>query len=258
MINLMRAGLVAIYGLLTLYGAGAQSPPGDRYPDWKGQWIRAGNGQGATWDPNTPRGQVQKPPLTPAYQAKYDENLREQANGQQGDDPSYKCIPAAMPRIMIAVQPMEIVITPDTTYVMLELFNTLRRIYTDGREWPKESSRPTPAIRSGTGRIPTATADTTRWSPRRAGSRARTPMTAPASRFTRMARRSSGSASASTRPIPNLLLNEITTIDTRLTRPWTVQRSYRRGGRQPVWTEYYCQEDNHHDSDRRPELHHQR
>ena len=44
----------------------------------------------------------------------------------------------AMPRMMIAVQPMEIVITPDTTYVMLELFNTLRRIYTDGRDWPKD------------------------------------------------------------------------------------------------------------------------
>ncbi len=39
----------------------------------------------------------------------------------------------------------------------------------------------------------------------------------------------------------------MTTIDHALTHPWTVTRSYRRiGGKQPVWSEYYCSEDNHH------------
>ena len=46
---------------------------------------------------------------------------------------------------------------------------------------------------------------------------------------------------------PNILHNEVTTIDHALTRPWTVTRSYRREPNpQPLWTETYCTEDNHH------------
>ena len=46
---------------------------------------------------------------------------------------------------------------------------------------------------------------------------------------------------------PNILHNEVTTIDHALTRPWTVTRSYHRDARpQPLWTETYCTEDNHH------------
>src|SRR5215470_10808818 len=109
-----------------------------RYPDWKGQWLRVGGGQGAPWDPTKPWGPGQQAPLTPEYQAIFEANLKDQAAGGQGTDPSYRCIPVAMPRVMIAVQPMEIVITPDTTYMMLELFGTLRRVFTDGRSFPNE------------------------------------------------------------------------------------------------------------------------
>jgi hypothetical protein len=42
---------------------------------------------------------------------------------------------------------------------------------------------------------------------------------------------------------PDLLRNEVTTIDHALTRPWTVMRAYKRS-RHPVWTEYFCTEDN--------------
>jgi hypothetical protein len=32
-----------------------------------------------------------------------------------------------------------------------------------------------------------------------------------------------------------------------VTRPWTVKRPYRRiATKQPIWSEYYCSEDNHH------------
>ena len=104
----------------------------------------------------------QQAPLTPEYQTIFEANLADQAAGGQGTDPTYRCIPPGMPRMMIAVQPMEIVITPETTYIMLELFTTLRRIYTDGRDWPSASSRPSRAIRSASGRTPTATAASTR------------------------------------------------------------------------------------------------
>jgi hypothetical protein len=42
---------------------------------------------------------------------------------------------------------------------------------------------------------------------------------------------------------PDLLHNEITTIDNALTGPWTVTMSYRRE-RNPVWGEYVCSETN--------------
>jgi hypothetical protein len=43
----------------------------------------------------------------------------------------------------------------------------------------------------------------------------------------------------------NVLRNEITTIDSALTRPWTVTRSYRRF-RDYRWSEYVCTADNQH------------
>src|SRR5438552_2713058 len=47
-----------------------------------------------------------------------------------------------MPRMMIAYQPMEVIVTPMTTHVHIGFFNEHRRIYTDGRRWP-ETIKPT-------------------------------------------------------------------------------------------------------------------
>jgi hypothetical protein len=43
-----------------------------------------------------------------------------------------------MPRVMNVYEPMEIVVTPQTTYLLIEHVHDSRRIYTDGRDWPKE------------------------------------------------------------------------------------------------------------------------
>src|SRR5262249_18614173 len=46
---------------------------------------------------------------------------------------------------------------------------------------------------------------------------------------------------------PNLIKNEITTIDNALTRPWTAIKTYRRVKvEQPVWPEAVCAEGNVH------------
>src|SRR5205809_6850487 len=120
-------GAVALTALcLTVTGAAGFDDA--MYPDWSGQWSRLGAGN---WDPDKPRGLGQKAPLTPEYQAILDASLADQNRGGQGNDPGYRCNPHGMPRIMIVIQPMEIAITPETTYVMLELFAQLRRIYTD-------------------------------------------------------------------------------------------------------------------------------
>ena len=43
----------------------------------------------------------------------------------------------------------------------------------------------------------------------------------------------------------DVLIDEVTTIDHALTRPWTVTRKYGRV-KNPVWTEQICVEENHH------------
>jgi hypothetical protein len=44
---------------------------------------------------------------------------------------------------------------------------------------------------------------------------------------------------------PDVLHDEITTVDHALTRPWTVTRSYRRAGQEQLleWSEHVCIED---------------
>ena len=55
-------------------------------------------------------GPGQGAPLTPEYQALYRANLADQAAGGQGADPTGRCIPPGMPRMMTVVFPMEVVI----------------------------------------------------------------------------------------------------------------------------------------------------
>jgi len=44
---------------------------------------------------------------------------------------------------------------------------------------------------------------------------------------------------------PNVLHNMITVIDHALTRPWTVDKTYRRNtNARPAWREFYCVEGN--------------
>ena len=58
---------------------------------------------------------------------------------------------------------------------------------------------------------------------------------------------SSASGSISTRQIPNLLYDEITTIDHALTRPWTVLKKFHREHPKfGVFGEAICEEGNSH------------
>ena len=125
--------------------AGATADEAKKYPNWEGMWKR-GSSVGV-WDPTKPGGLGQQPPLTAEYQAVLEASLAEQAAGGQGNNPMGECIPPGMPRTMIDYEGMEIVVTPQTTYVMLlEPMNQLRRIYTDGRSWPDADQ---PAIPPG-------------------------------------------------------------------------------------------------------------
>lgn len=247
---MLHRGSIGAYALaftLIMPMAGAQAYDDASYPDLRGQWLRVGSGQGAPWDPTKPTGLAQQAPLTPEYEALYEANLAQQAGGQQGLDPTYQCVPGGMPRSMIVVLPMEIVVTPETTYMKFELFSVLRRIYTDGRDWP-ENVEPTFAGYSighwedenHTGRYDTLVVETRDLK----GPRTFDSTGIPFHQDNQTVIKERISLDKAN---PNILHNEITTIDHALTRPWTVTRSYRRIARaEAIWTEYICSEDNHH------------
>src|ERR1700686_5226262 len=135
---LHRSSIAAVALAAALGGAIADAAAWDDtlYPDLKGQWVRGYPGL-ARFDPAKGPGPRQEAPLTPEYQAIYQADLAEQATGGQGIDPTYRCISPGMPRIMHVYSPMEIVVTPDTTYILIEHIHDNRRIHTDGRDWPQ-------------------------------------------------------------------------------------------------------------------------
>jgi hypothetical protein len=234
---------LALLAALTLSPAGARAHDEAKYPDWKGQWTR-GNGP-AQWDPSKPAGLRQQPPLTPEYQAIWEANMASQSSGGESYNPQAVCLPSGMPRMMIAYEPIEIIVTADTTYVRSDHLSEFRRIYTDGRDWPK-AVEPTYTGYSigrwidsdGDGRYDLLEVETRHL---------KGPRTFDASGIPFHADNATVIKERITldKADRDLLRNEITTIDRALTRPWTVTRSYRRD-RNGGWFEHVCTEDNHH------------
>ena len=135
-IYLGAAAFVAALFVTTLH---CRAWEDSKYPDLKGQWVRAEGARGVgRFDPTKPPGRLQEAPLTPEYHAIYEANLADQARGGQGIDPTYRCLSPGMPRIMHAYSPMEIVVTSDVTHILIEHIHDSRRIHTDGRDWPED------------------------------------------------------------------------------------------------------------------------
>ena len=194
-----------------------------KYPDWSGQWLRTG---GIQWDPTKPLGRGQQAPLTPEYQAIFEASLADQTAGGVGNDARYSCFPVGMPRLMSVIFPMEFILSPKITYVLFEN-NMPRRIYTDGRTWP--DTEPTFAGYSigkwidadGDGRYDALEVETRH---------IKGPRTLEASG---LPLHKDNQAVVKERILfdkvnPNILHDEITTIDNALTRPWTVTKKFRR------------------------------
>jgi hypothetical protein len=116
---------------------GAKAWDETKYPNFGGQWKRP-PGIGNQFDQTKPPREAQQVEFTPEYQAIFEANLKDQALGGQGTDPTYQCIPDGMPRAMNVIFPLEIIITPNTTYMLIEYLTMQRRIFTDGRAFPEE------------------------------------------------------------------------------------------------------------------------
>jgi len=224
-----------------LEAARAQAPAPPQYPDWSGQWrVQGGN----RWDPTKPAGRDQDAPLTPEYLGIFEASLADQAIGGPGNDPRYSCLPTGMPRMMTALTPMEFVVTPSTTFMLFE--NAMpRRVYTDGRAWPKYLE---PAFvgysigkwidDDGDGRYDMLEIETRNLKGPRAFEASGLPLHRD-NQTVVMERIYLNKANK------NILFDEITTIDNALTRPWTVTKSYRREYN-PFWYENNCTENNPH------------
>jgi hypothetical protein len=234
-------GAAALAATLSLTMAGARAADAAKFPDWSGQWIRIG---GVQWDPSKPRSRGQQAPLTAEYQAIFDQSLADQDAGGQGNNSRFTCRSSGMPRIMTAVYPLEIVIEPKITYVLSE-YVMPRRIYTDGRAWPKEAE-PSFAGYSigkwteddGEGRYNVIEIETRSLKGPRDFDGDGLPLHKDNQTVIK-------ERIYLDKANPDLLHDEITTIDHALTRPWTVTKNFRRE-RNPIWTEYDCNENNNH------------
>jgi hypothetical protein len=65
-------------------------------------------------------------------------SIADQAQGGLGNFPTTLGRAAGMPHMMMGFGPMEWVVTPNTTYILIGWYDHYRRIFTDGRDWPKE------------------------------------------------------------------------------------------------------------------------
>ncbi len=239
-------GAFVFAAALTMTMSSTQAAEEGQYPNWKGQWITNNprfGGQAIKFDPTKAWGVAQQAPLTPEYKKVHEDSMADQAKGGLGNYPTARCLPSGMPRIM-ALPVQEYVITPETTYILVG--HDIRRIFTDGRDWPAEGD---PSYEGyaigkwidvdGDGRYDLLEVET------------RGPFKGPRA------------YDASGLPLhfdnesifkerfhldkadPNVLHDEITVIDHALTRPWSVDKTYRRStDPRPAWALVSCTEGN--------------
>jgi hypothetical protein len=228
--------------IVTVGGAQAQDK---KYPNWKGEWttvIVRMPGQQLKFDPTKPYGPGQQAPLTEEYKKIYQDNLAEQAQGGQGlflDHAS--CFPAGMPTMMSAGT-HEFITTPETTYIAAG--TDLRRIFTDGRPWPKDLEPTYQGFsmgqwidEDGDGVYDVLEVET------------RGPFKGPRTYdATGLPLHFDNDSTFKERIFldksdPNILHDVITVFDRALTRPWTVDKTYRRGtDKYPNWSRFSCLE----------------
>ncbi len=239
---------LALAATLNATMGGAQAADDAKYPDWSGQWtviLTPGlAGQRVKFDPTKPWGPGQEAPLTAEYQKVLGDSMADQANGGIGNYPSATCRAGGMPRMMSAGQ-FEYVVTPETTDVLIGGEDHYRRIFTDGRDWPAviEPTYQGYSIgkwvdEDGDGRYDVLEVETRGFKGPRAYDGTGLPLHFDnQSIFTERFYLDKAN--------PSILHDKITVIDHALTRPWTVDKTYRRSPNpRPNWTEYYCAEGN--------------
>jgi hypothetical protein len=155
-----------------------------------------------------------------------------------------------MPRVMGPYGTMEIVVLPEITYILIDHIRDSRRIHTDGRDFPAAMADD-PLFtgysvgrwvdEDGDGRYDALIVETRGLKGPRTFEATGIPLHNDNQTIVR-------ERIYLDKSDPNMLHDEITTIDHALTRPWTVIKDYRRTPTgQPIWwKENVCSENNVH------------
>jgi hypothetical protein len=238
--NVLLTVAIAVVTVLGIPMVAAGTTDRSQYPALTAQWNRIGSAQ---FDPTKGVGLAQQVPFTPEYQAVFDKILADRASGGLQNNSTASCLPAGMPRAMIGYEPLDFVVTPEATYIKLSYMQELRRIYTDGRDWPKRIE-PTFIGTSigqwidedGDGNYDVLVVETRGFKGPRTYDGIGTPFHADNQTVVKeriyLDKRNR-----------DVLHDDITVIDHALTRPWTVARTYKREP-EPVYSEYICGEGN--------------
>jgi hypothetical protein len=238
-------GVLAFLAALLMEVGTAAAHDETKYPDVTGQWTAIGGS--VKFVPDKPRGLGQEAPLTPEYQAIFEENLRDMAEGGQGTDPTTWCLSPGMPRVTNGYGEMEFVITPETFHILVFHVLDSRRIFTDGREFPTDLDPTFLGISigrwvdtDGDGRYDVLLAETRNLKGPRAYDASGLPLHADNQTIVR-------ERYTFDKNNPDVITNEVAVIDHGLTHPWIVTKRYQRSpDRHPWWVEDNCMENNSH------------
>jgi len=224
----------------TLPAEPSAAPAQTRYPDWSGQWERIGS---LNWPPQG-YAEAGPAPLTAEYQTRYEEILALREQGILAGDPPATCLPPGMPRVMKMSFPFEIIITPEQSWLIADWESQVRRIYTDGRDWPgyilpefNGYSLGSWSDENGDGEYDLLAIETRG-------------IKGPRSIDSTGVILHDNNETVVFEEIRLLdastMENTITTIDDAFTGPWTIRQTYNRVTEDIVWVEYACAEGNRH------------
>src|ERR1700731_2374646 len=251
-------GPITVVAALTMAG-GVYAAESARSPNGKGAWERyvppvsvvspSGRrppGGQPSFDQTKPWARGQQAPLTPEYQKVLEESIADQASGGQGNNfDRARCMPTGMPHNM-TFGPLEFVVTPDTTYILIG--TQARRIFTDGRDWPKqiEPSYVGYSIgrwidQDGHGDYDLLEVETRGFKGPRVYDATGLPLHFDNQSIFK-------ERVYLDKADPNVLHDDVTVIDHALTRTWTVNKTYGRepNKERPIWRDNNCGENNNH------------
>ena len=121
-----------LYQALKAEAKGGQTLAASMMPDWSGVYSRPAD-KGFTFDPDLPAGVLTTAKLTSEYQAKLEKRVADVKRGIEWD-PISTCAPPGHPRWLTEPFLREFVPTPKQTWLINEMVNDVRRVYTDGRD----------------------------------------------------------------------------------------------------------------------------
>ena len=129
-----------LYQALVEEAGGGEPLSWTEIPDWRGVYTRTKGG--TAFDPDgPPQGEI---PATANFTPEFHEKMLQAVRDRKNDieyDPLSQCIPPGYPRWLDMPFLREFIVTPYQTTMIAEAFNSVRRIYTDGRKHIPEGDR---------------------------------------------------------------------------------------------------------------------